>query len=327
MAKSVELQIPGAGSGSRVLETAQILIVDAPRGRSAQAADTLRRHGLSVHVAPHPEDMPTILQNARPNCLIVPLSLLGGVPGMQSLRAVDGDARYGRLSIIATLTPDEWPAAAWTTLHADEILLTTATDEELLARVQRCLARERRDQNLNPVTGLPGNAAILREAEARLQHGEPFAMAYLDLDHFKPFNDKYGFPRGDEVLRMTARLVVNAVHGIQAEPAFVAHTGADDFMFMAPSGRIGPACDELTRNFDLLIPDYYDEEDRIRGAIHAIDRQGDSTTYPLMTCSIAVVDTGAHTVKYVADISTRAAQVKDFTKTLRGSVTCFDRRT
>jgi len=214
----------------------------------------------------------------------------------------------------------------WVRLRVDEFLVAPYSDEELLARVQICLARAQRDLNANPLTGLPGNIAIIREAEARLKRNAPFAVAYLDLDHFKPFNDKYGFLRGDEVLRMTARVVVNAARAIKSDHSFVGHVGGDDFVFMAPSDLIGRACDEITRNFDLLIPNFYDEEDRIRGAIHSIDRQGNTSTFSLMTCSIAVIDAAGHAVKHVADISARAAQVKKYAKSIQGSSTCYDRR-
>lgn len=54
---------------------------------------------------------------------------------------------------------------------------------------------------LDTLTGLPGRRA-LDEALAR-QHGR-YAVAMLDVDHFKAFNDRHGHAVGDEVLRMVA---------------------------------------------------------------------------------------------------------------------------
>lgn len=45
----------------------------------------------------------------------------------------------------------------------------------------------------------------------RIAPGDIFALAYADLDHFKPFNDHYGFTRGDEIIRITRRLILNMV--------------------------------------------------------------------------------------------------------------------
>ena len=307
-------------------EAPYILVVDAPSGENRRAVPVLQQFGFVAELAPNPGGIQTLIQETPPSCLIVPLELPGNEPGISLAQELKNDAIYGHLPVLATLAQPRLNTVDWIKLQVDEFLLTPYDDTELLARVQICLARAQRDLNANPLTGLPGNIAIIREAEARLKRGEPFAVAYLDLDHFKPFNDKYGFLRGDEVLRMTARVVVNAARSIKSDQSFVGHVGGDDYVLIAPSDRIGEACDEITRNFDLLIPNFYDEEDRIHGAIHSIDRQGNTSTFSLMTCSIAVVDAGVHTIKHVADISARAAQVKKYAKTVQGSATCYDRR-
>ena len=308
-------------------EAAHILVVDSDSRQNEHAVLTLQQFGFVATPVAKPNLIQSLIQETPPNCIIVPMDLQGTRPGISLAEEIKNDTIYGHLPTIMTLTPSEVPTVDWVRLRVDEFLVAPYSAEELLARVQICLARAQRDLNANPLTGLPGNIAIIREAEARLNRGNAFAVAYLDLDHFKPFNDKYGFLRGDEVLRMTARVVVNAARAIKSEDTFVGHVGGDDYVLIAPSDLIGRACDEITRNFDLLISNFYDEEDRIRGAIHSIDRQGNSSAFSMMTCSIAVVDTSAHPVKHVADISARAAQVKKYAKSMRGSVTCYDRRT
>ena len=44
----------------------------------------------------------------------------------------------------------------------------------------------------NPLTHLPGNLTIEQELERRIMSLEPFAHIYVDLDHFKAYNDRYG---------------------------------------------------------------------------------------------------------------------------------------
>lgn len=310
-----------------VSEAAQILVIDSEANTNNRAVEILEGAGYIARLAPRLGLIQAFIQETPPHCIIVPFELKGANSRMTMVEELKNDTIYGHLPILMTLAPAELPAVDWGKLKVDEFLLAPYTPEELLARVQICLARAQRDLNANPLTGLPGNIAIIREAEARLGRGDAFAVAYLDLDHFKPFNDKYGFLRGDEVLRMTARVVVNAARATKSELSFVGHVGGDDFVLIAPSELIEGACDEVLRNFDLLIPNFYDEEDRIRGAIHAIDRQGDTSTFSMMTCSIAVIDAAAHAVRHVADISARAAQVKKYAKSIRGSNTCFDRRT
>lgn len=303
-----------------------LLVID-PFDALAHAVRLMRDAGFAVDVTEHASQIHPMIQEVLPACLIVPLELQGRDGDMPLVRELKNDSIYGHLPAITALPAERLEGLDWAELQADEFVILPCTDGEWLARVRICLARAQRDLNANPLTGLPGNIAIIREIEARLQRRDAFAVAYLDLDHFKPFNDKYGFLRGDEVLRMTARIVVNAARSIRGGASFVGHVGGDDFVLIAASDQIGAACDEITRNFDLLIPNFYDEEDRIRGAIHAIDRQGNATVFSLMTCSIAVVDTAAHTIRHVADISARAAQVKKYAKSIRGSATCYDRRT
>ncbi len=85
----------------------------------------------------------------------------------------------------------------------------------------------------NPLTGLPGNVPIQRELIRRLAEGKPFAIWYADLDHFKWYNDRYGFHSGDEVIRYTAEVLSEAVRDYDPKESgecFVGHVGGDDFI-------------------------------------------------------------------------------------------------
>lgn len=44
-------------------------------------------------------------------------------------------------------------------------------------------------RHANPLTFLPGNIPITKHIARLLQSGAPFAAAYANLDHFKPYND------------------------------------------------------------------------------------------------------------------------------------------
>lgn len=307
-------------------DRAKILVVAPEDGSDNIIEEVLCDAGFLALRVVGPDLIQAIIQETPPSCIIVPYALRSPDGKTSLVEALKNDAIYGHLPMITTLPGNALDSVDWSSLRVDDFLVEPIDRPSLLARVQICLARAQRDLNANPLTGLPGNIAIIREAEARLTSGIPFCVAYLDLDHFKPFNDKYGFIRGDEVLRMTARVVVNAVRSLNRGDTYVGHIGGDDFVFILPQEVAREACDQVIRNFDLLIPNFYDEEDRIRGAIHSIDRQGNSRSFSLMTCSIAVVDTTVHPVKHVADISARAAQVKKLAKSIGHSNTCFDRR-
>jgi len=141
-------------------------------------------------------------------------------------------------------------------------------------------------RHANPLTNLPGNVPIQREIDARLKRGEPFVAAYLDLDHFKPYNDIYGFRRGDDILRLVGELLRE-----HTDPArdFVGHIGGDDFIVLWGSPDWQERTEALLRTFDARIPEFYHPEDRARGGIEAEDRQGRTVFFPLCALSVGAV--------------------------------------
>jgi diguanylate cyclase (GGDEF)-like protein len=302
------------------------VLLALPPQRAAAAASALEAADLRPVVASLANEVLDTLYSQPPHCLVLPIGM-AGPHGNRLLDELKSDNLYGHLPVIVVVSEAELAAGIdWRRVLADDYVMEAFSDAELISRVRLCLARAQRDLHANPLTGLPGNVTIMQEAEQRLAEGEAFAMAYLDIDHFKAFNDKYGFGRGDEVLRMTARVLLNAVRALKDPMAYVGHVGGDDFIFMVSADRAVQACQDVLRHFDLIVPNFYDEEDRINGSIHSVDRQGNPHTYPLMSCSIAVIDTARSDPRHVGEIVSRAAQVKKFAKDLPGSNFVIDRR-
>lgn len=205
------------------------------------------------------------------------------------------------------------------------------TDE--IGQLGRALVRTRdslrelsalwKDQN--PLTGLPGNRAIERELRRRLDVGTGFVVLYADLDNFKSFNDRYGFDRGDEVLRYTAGVLQSAVSAI-GEGDFVGHVGGDDFVLAVRSDRAEPIAREAIRLFDRDIGAFYSEDDRRRGAIEATDRQGHPLQVPLAGLTIVGVPVAARFTA-PAKVGEAAAELKTYAKrTSSGSKFLMERR-
>ena len=91
---------------------------------------------------------------------------------------------------------------------ADDYLIKPFEPEELLARIRMILRRTVRSLDANPLTHLPGNASIMEELQRRIDSHKEFAVGYVDLDKFKIYNDNYGFEKGDEIIRATARILI-----------------------------------------------------------------------------------------------------------------------
>ncbi len=135
----------------------------------------------------------------------------------------------------------------------------------------------------NPLTGLPGNMMIqgwLRDAFAHA----PFAIAYVDLDHFKEYNDTYGFSKGDEMIGLCARLLVEAFAG-----ARIGHLGGDDFVVVFDGDVSRSSLARLCEKFDAAKLSLFTAEDTARGWYEAIDRTGKRARVAPVTLSVAVI--------------------------------------
>lgn len=307
-------------------EQIMVLIVDAQADVLGAERDALERAGFAVNVASSESALIEMLQSTVPQ-VILAAEQFTALGGGHLLELVKRETFFGHIPAIVLLEEGTFARGIdWLQIPADDYLVRPVPQEELLNRVRLNIARAQRDINANPLTGLPGNVSILREAERRLASAVPFAIAHLDIDNFKPFNDKYGFARGDEVLRMTARILTNVLGTIDGRDVFIGHVGGDDFIFILPPKLVDRACREVLDNFDVIVANFYDDEDRARGAIQSVDRQGRPQEFPLMTCSIGVIDTTQTPVRHLADISARAAEVKRFAKSLPGSNYLIDRR-
>ncbi|HEX2173335.1 MAG TPA: response regulator [Dehalococcoidia bacterium] len=263
---------------------------------------------------------------AQPVDLIIADVMMPDMDGFELCRRVSRDPQFGHIPILLL--------SARTSLSdrlagirggADDYLTKPIDIEELIARLSMHLRRSSREQQLNPLTRLPGNLAIEQALRARLMADEAFAVGYVDLDHFKAYNDRYGFHAGDELIRFTGRLLATVIAPYRAG-GFVGHIGGDDFMVVAGPEAIRPICEEIIRRFDAEVAAYYTPEDRSRGYIQSVDRSGRERTFPLATISIGVVicEPGAHS--HLAEIAQIASEAKSFAKQHPGSTYHVDRR-
>ncbi len=208
---------------------------------------------------------------------------------------------------------------------ADEVIRDASTDREKYLRLDLLLRRAARDVSVHPTTRLPGTNQIERDLARRISEGARFALCYADLDHFKEFNDRYGYNRGDRVIFLVSRIIRDLVRGL-APGGFVGHIGGDDFLFTVPIEYLETTCDEILHLFDELIPFQYTEEDRRTGYFLGKDRRGNFHRVPLMSLSIGVVTNQSLEFTHTAQASELAAEMKAYAKTLPGSVYVVDRR-
>ncbi|WP_168167753.1 GGDEF domain-containing protein [Duganella sp. HH101] len=175
----------------------------------------------------------------------------------------------------------------------------------------------------NPLTQLPGNVPINEHIDRLLESGARFWVCYVDLDHFKPFNDVYGYRRGDDVIQLTGKLL--SEHS-DADRDFIGHIGGDDFMILFQSEDWEARCRAILDEFSRHVLDFYSIDDRDRGGYISEDRQGKKVFYSLMSLSIGAIRVEPHQYYTHHQIATAAAESKKQAKKIHGNSLFIDRR-
>ena len=267
-----------------------------------------------------------ILLSSPPDLLIIQKGLDKGLD-KEVIVTLKKNLQLALMPIILIVSERDLVAGLeWKYYQVDDLINGHATIEELLTRIELAISRSKRVADNNPLTKLPGNSSILKSIQNILDNRLSHAVCYVDIDNFKPYNDKYGFSRGDEVIRMVARILVNVVQEKAKRQGFVGHVGGDDFIFHVPMDVAEPTCQDVIKNFSALIPLFLDEEDLEAGFFISFDRQGKEQKFPLTSLSIAVVPCPPGRFNHYGEVVSCAAGLKKKVKSLEGSNFLIDRR-
>jgi len=199
-------------------------------------------------------------------------------------------------------------------------------DREIQEMMLKIKDSQQRYLDASPLTRLPGNLAIEQVLKGKMDRGEKFALCYIDLDDFKAFNDKYGYAKGSDLIKMTGEVLYRAKDKYAEKQDFVGHIGGDDFVLITSPDEVELVCQAIINEFDRLIPDYYLAEDRANGYIEGTDRYGVKRRFPIMSISIAVVSDVRRSFTSPVEIARVATEIKDYVKSLPGSNYLIDRR-
>jgi len=182
------------------------------------------------------------------------------------------------------------------------------------------------NRRMSPLTGLPGNVQIQAEMKKRLLNKENFSMMYFDLDNFKAYNDVYGFMKGDEIIKFTAKVILKNLHTDEFDDSFVGHIGGDDFIGIVSNKDCEKICQSIIADFDSNVKRYYTKKDSEKGYIEVANRKGIVEQFPLTSISIGVVEVKKDKFSNVLEIGEAGASVKHLAKTIQGSTYVIDRR-
>ena len=175
----------------------------------------------------------------------------------------------------------------------------------------------------NPLTFMPGNVPIYRQVDDLINQQRTFHFAYFDLNNFKPFNDVYGYSKGDKVIALVAKLMKK--HCISSD--FLGHIGGDDFVAIFERENWRDDCQSLLDEFDLEVRKLYNEKDIKQGGISAKSRHGIEQFFPLLSLAIGVVTPDITYCLSHHDVAELASDAKKQAKKSTNSVVFLSRRT
>jgi PleD family two-component response regulator len=304
----------------------RILVVDDDPNIRELILETLSGDKYSPVEARDGKEALRICEAERPDIVILDV-MMPDLDGLEVCLRLRGEALTSHIPIILLTAKGllEDKIRGMNT-GADDYVTKPFDPLELEARISMHLRRSIRDGEASPLTGLPGNRAIEQNIDSRIRTGARFAVCYIDLDDFKAYNDRYGFMAGSEVIKLTTQVILDALEEYGIPEDFVGHIGGDDFIVVTGMERAEPLSEEIIRLFDQRIPSCYEPEDRERGAILSIDRQGKVNEFPIMTISIAVVHNTYRMLDHPGKVAQIAAELKKYAKSMEGSNFVFDRR-
>ena len=176
----------------------------------------------------------------------------------------------------------------------------------------------------NPLTLLPGNVPINQHIEQLLNTEAHFVTCYCDLDFFKPYNDVYGYHKGDEMIQLTGRILSWAC---DPKLDFIGHVGGDDFILLMQSRDWKARCEQALRSFEQAASLLFLPEHLKAGGYQSEDRNDNVVFHHLTSLSIGAVPVSPKQYNSHNEVSAAATQAKKMAKRTIGNSLFIEQRT
>ena len=305
------------------MQDKKILIIDDTAFMVKLISGVLEQEKFQIMTAFSGEEALELMKKERPDLILLDV-VMPNMSGYDVLKVLRDDLRYNLIPIIMlTGQSEEEEKLKGLELGADDYIVKPFNPRELQARVKNTLVRLERSRHANPLTGLRGNNDIEEEIVRRITEDIPYAVLYLDLDSFKPYNDVYGFSNGDIAIKMTAEIVIDATGELGSQEDFIGHVGGDDFVLITKPELAVSIAEKVIEKFDIQRLALYSEEDREKGYISAKDRFGVDMTFDLIGISIAIIFGDKDKIHNTLDLSAVAAINKKKAKAKKGSAYAY----
>ena len=225
-------------------EKAQVLVVEDSRSNSELICSILRATSeITPHQAFTGEEALEFMERARPDLIVLDV-IMPGISGFEVCKQLKANPSLRDIPVIfVTARAAVEDVVEGLNMGAVDYVAKPIIPEILEARVRAHLALSFDKEHLktlantDALTGLYNRKSFEAFLRDLIEHRSPFALIYLDLDHFKPVNDELGHQAGDQLLQQVAGRLQSTVRLVD----FVARIGGDEFVLIINNVKSHPA--------------------------------------------------------------------------------------
>ncbi len=261
-------------------------------------------HWTALHSTPGPQAEWSVGKAMQPQCPVI----LSGTRLIEASRLISERKLSLEAGYLAVVSRD----GAW---------LGMVRTNDLLHWASRFWPGYQRYNH--PLSQLPGSVPVHETIDRLLRRDKLFVVVHCDINHFKCFNDTYGYARGDEVILFVASLLQSH---IDREADMIGHIRGDDFVIVFQSPDWFDRCEAIERDCALRAPTFYTAMHRAENGITAIDRQGRKRFSPFFSLSLGVIQVEPGKFRSHHEIIAAAAEVKQRAKSTLGGAIYIDER-
>ena len=265
--------------------------------------------GFEVSVAPRGGEALALTRKSIPHLIVLDI-MLPDMDGYAVCKELRITTRTSHIPIIFLTQKDERSdKIAGLELGADDYITKPFDIEELKLRVTNAIARQERDNSLDPRTGLP-SGRLIEEHLRKIIRKTDWALLDCRINNFEPFKDAYGFIAGDEVLRFTSILLGEVVDEAGTPNDFIGHPGGDNFVIVTTFANSNAVRDRLKARFKEEVQTHYNFVDREQGFIVTKAADGAEVKTPLMSMAVGLVSPNTHSFSDIREITEMAAEAR-----------------
>ena len=287
----------------------RILVVEDDFDISTMLRIYFNGQGFEVSVAPRGGDALEMTRKSLPHLIVLDI-MLPDMDGYSVCRYLRTTTRTSHIPIIFLTQKDERSdKIAGLELGADDYITKPFDIEELKLRVTNAIARQERENSLDPRTGLP-SGRLIEDQLRRMIRTRDWALLDCRIQHFDRFRDVYGFITGDEVLRFTSLVMGEVIDEVGTPNDFIGHPGGDNFVLITLASQANQIRERLKARFNAEVLTHYNFMDRERGYVIGKDSEGKEVEVPLMTLAVGTISVNTREFSDIREITEAAAEAR-----------------